>query len=89
MVKFNPGLSEILGDGFLIQQCNSSLQNTVEPLLRDTVMITHAKCYYKQYKYHRKVKYKNGTKFNLGLAPIGLSDTRPREVSLIHVQLTY
>ena len=38
---------------------------------------------------HRKVKYKNGTKFNLGLAPIGLSDTRPREVSLIHVQLTY
>ena len=35
-VKFNPGLCEI-----------SSLQNTVEPLLRDTVMI-YTKCFSKQ-----------------------------------------
>ena len=31
MVKFNPGLSQILS--------NSSFQNTVKPLLQDTVMI--------------------------------------------------
>ena len=33
MVKFNPGLSEILSAVFLLRECNSSLQNTVELLL--------------------------------------------------------
>ena len=33
MVKFNPGLIEILSAVFLLRACNSSLQNTVEPLL--------------------------------------------------------
>ena len=33
MVKFNPGLSEILSTVFLLRACNSSLQNTVKPLL--------------------------------------------------------
>ena len=33
MVKFNPGLSEILPTVFSLRECNSSLQNTVELLL--------------------------------------------------------
>ena len=33
MVKFNPGLSEILITIFLLIECNSSLQNAVEFLL--------------------------------------------------------
>ena len=33
VVKFNSGLSEILSKVFLLVACNSSLQNTVEPLL--------------------------------------------------------
>ena len=37
MVEFNPGLSQISSAVFL---CNSRLHNTVEPLQRDTVMIT-------------------------------------------------
>ena len=59
MVKFYPGLSEILSTVFLLRACNSSLQNTVEPLLRDTVMI-YTKCFYKQcigrYKYKKRNK---------------------------------
>ena len=43
MVKFNPVLSEILSMVFLLRECNSSLQNTVELLLWDTVMI-YTKC---------------------------------------------
>ena len=39
MVKFNPRLSKILSTVFLLSACNSSLQNTDEPLLCDTVMI--------------------------------------------------
>ena len=39
MVKFNPRLSRILSTVFLLSACNSSLQNTDEPLLCDTVMI--------------------------------------------------
>ena len=31
--QFNPGLIEILSTVFLLRACNSSLQNTVEPLL--------------------------------------------------------
>ena len=31
--QFNPGLIEILSSVFLLRACNSSLQNTVEPLL--------------------------------------------------------
>ena len=38
MVKFNPGLSQIRFS--CLRTCNSSLQNSSEPLLRDTVMIT-------------------------------------------------
>ena len=33
MVKFNPGLSEILSMVFLLRECNSSLHNTGKPLL--------------------------------------------------------
>ena len=33
VVKFNPGLSEILSTVFLLRASNSSLQNTVKPLL--------------------------------------------------------
>ena len=33
IVKFNPGLSEILITIFLLRECNSSLQNAVELLL--------------------------------------------------------
>ena len=33
MVKFNPGLSEILSTVLLLTECNLSLQNTVKPLL--------------------------------------------------------
>ena len=47
MVKFNPGLSEILSTIFLLRASNSSLQNTVKPLLWDTVTI-YTKCYSKQ-----------------------------------------
>ena len=40
-VKFNPGLSQISSTVYSsIGTCNSKLQNTVEPLLRDAVMIT-------------------------------------------------
>ena len=39
MVKFNPGLSQISSTVFSSKN-NSRVQNTVEPLLRDTVMIT-------------------------------------------------
>ena len=44
MVKFNPGLSEILITIFLLRECNSSLQNAVELLLWDTVVI-YTKCF--------------------------------------------
>ena len=44
MVKFNPGLSEILITIFLLRECNSSLQNAVEFLLWDTVVI-YTKCF--------------------------------------------
>ena len=47
MIKFNQGLSEILSTVFLLRTSNSSLQNTVEPLLCDTVMI-YTKCFSKQ-----------------------------------------
>ena len=47
MVKFNPGWSEILSKVFLLRECNSSLQNTVELLLWDTVMI-YTKCFSKK-----------------------------------------
>ena len=47
MVKFNPGLSEILSPVFLLRARNSSLQNTAAPLLRGKVMID-AKCFPKQ-----------------------------------------
>ena len=47
MVKFNPGLSEILSMVFLLRECNSSLQNTGKPLLWGTVTI-YTKCYSKQ-----------------------------------------
>ena len=50
--QFNPGLIEILSTVFLLRACNSSLQNTVEPLLWDTVMI-YKKCYSKQFKVDR------------------------------------
>ena len=46
MVKFNPELSEILSTVFLLRACNSSLHNTVEPFLWDTV--TFLKCYSEQ-----------------------------------------
>ena len=39
MVKFNPGLSQILNKVFLSQNMQLELTKTVEPLLRDTVMI--------------------------------------------------
>ena len=39
MIKFNPGLSQILSKVSCLRTCNSSLQNTVEPLIRETVMI--------------------------------------------------
>ena len=47
MVKFNPGLSEILSKVFLLRASNSSLQNTVNPLLWDTVTI-YTKCFSEQ-----------------------------------------
>ena len=47
MVKFNPGLSEILSMVFLQRACNSSLQNSVKHLLWDKVTI-YIKCYSKQ-----------------------------------------
>ena len=47
MVKFNPGLSEILSMVFLLRECNSSLHNTGKPLLWDTVTI-YTKCFSKQ-----------------------------------------
>ena len=56
MVKFNPGLSQFQAWFSHLRTCNSRLQNTVEPLLRDTVMIT-------QRVTLSNVKYKNGTKF--------------------------
>ena len=43
MVKFNPGLSEILSTVFLLRACNLSLQNTV---LNMVTIFT--KCYSKQ-----------------------------------------
>ena len=59
MVKFNPGLSQILiKQGFLVQERNSSLENSVVPLLQKGEMIT--KCYFKAM--HRKVNTKSGTK---------------------------
>ena len=47
MVKFNPGLSQILSTILLQRASNSSLKNTVEPLLWDTVTI-YKKCFSKQ-----------------------------------------
>ena len=47
IVKFNPGLSEILSMIFLLRECNSSLQNAGKPLLWDTVT-SYTKCYSKQ-----------------------------------------
>ena len=40
MVKFNPGLSLVLRKVFLSKDMQLELKNTVEPLPRDTVMIT-------------------------------------------------
>ena len=40
MVKFNPGLSQILSKVFLSKNMQFKFTNTVEPLLRDTVVIT-------------------------------------------------
>ena len=56
MVKFKPGLSQFQAWFSHLRTCNSRLQNTVEPLLRDTVMITQSVTL-------SNVKYKNGTKF--------------------------
>ena len=62
MVKFNPGLRQILSKVFIVYKWNSSLQKSVESLLHDTVMsmitqnVTLSNAY-------RKVKYKNATKF--------------------------
>ena len=39
MIKFNSGLSEILSKVSCLRTCNESLQNTVEPSIRETVMI--------------------------------------------------
>ena len=70
MVKFNPGLSQILSKVFL-----SSLQNTVVSLLRDSVMITQnvtlSNAQEGKYKIWNKI-------FNPGLALIGLSGTGAR-----------
>ena len=38
--KFNPGLSQISSTVFSSKNMQLRLQNTVEPLIRDTVMIT-------------------------------------------------
>ena len=40
MIKFNPELSQILSKVFLSKNMQFNFTNTVEPLLRDTVMIT-------------------------------------------------
>ena len=78
MVKFNPGLSQILSTIFLLRACNSSLQNTVEPLLWDTVTI-YMKCFSKQCigRWTKKLDQN----FNPGLALIGLSGTGPRRAA--------
>ena len=62
MVKFNPGLRQILSKVFIVYEWNSSLQKSVESLLHDTVMsmITQNVALRNAY---RKVKYKNATKF--------------------------
>ena len=39
-VKFNPGLSQISSTVFSSKNMQLRLQNTVEPLIPDTVMIT-------------------------------------------------
>ena len=57
MVKFKPGLSQFQAWFSHLRTCNSRLQNTVDPLLRDTVMITQSVTL-------SNVKYKNGTKFS-------------------------
>ena len=51
MAKFNPRLSQILNKAFLpLRACNSSLQNTVEPLLRILKYSNdHTKYYSRQY----------------------------------------
>ena len=56
MVKFKLGLSQFQAWFSHLRRCNSRLQNTVEPLLRDTVMITQSVTL-------SNVKYNNGTKF--------------------------
>ena len=40
MVKFNPGLSQILSEVFLSKKMQFELRNTLQSLLRDTVKIT-------------------------------------------------
>ena len=58
MVKFNPGLSQISSMVFSSKkmQLNVTEINTVEPLIRDTVVITQSVTL-------SNVKYENGTKF--------------------------
>ena len=62
--------------GTRLRTCNSSLQNTVEPLLWDNNN-HNTKTYSKQY-IGRKNK-KTEQNFNLGSALIGLSETGPSE----------
>ena len=39
MIKFNPGLSHILSKVFFAKNMQLEFTNTVEPLIRETVMI--------------------------------------------------
>ena len=77
MVKFNPGLSQIFSKFFYLRTWNWSLQDAVQPLLRDTVTI-------KQSVTPSNAEVGKSTKmewtFSPGLALIGLSGTEPRTV---------
>ena len=65
-----------VGDlGTRLRTCNSSLQNTVEPLLWDNN--NNTKTYSKQYIGRKNKKPEQN--FNLGLGLIGLSETGPSE----------
>ena len=62
-----------------LRTCNWSLQNTVEPLLWDTVMIMFLSAT------HGKVKYKTHQNFNLVLLEvIGVSGTGPWRLRVEH-----
>ena len=58
-----------------LRTCSLSLQNSAEPLLRETVMITPYVCYSKQYTGRQNTKTE--WNFNRGLVLISLSGTRP------------